>query len=661
MPTASVRQRVEHAHLAFALAVQRVLGSGRFEAACWSPYSVACALGLAATGARGATRAELIALLHGDVNQEGSDAKGIGEQGNGQEGTDANSAPPGDGNRSSESTKQSAMRGGSGELANRSEVLGTAGDLGQPGVMAGEAGVMGGQAGDLGEHSAMLSEAAVVDSGRGSRGGGGPVLGVANTLWTRADAQIRPQFTAELGRWPGGRVRTAPFHSQPEAARRLINADVAETTHGLIRELLGPGTVTADTAATLVNALYLKVAWRDAFPQHATEPRPFHTAAGPVQVPTMRLPNKRLGYASADGWQVVVLPAAGDVEAVILLPDNTNAAAPGTASADPGGAPSAVASGVANAATSGVANAAAPAVPNPATPGVANAAPTGVENAAAAGVASVTPGGAADAGPAGAVSAAAPGVPNAAAPGIASAGPGGATSAAAPGVANAAAPGVASAAPTGVANAATAGVTSATPPGVANAAASGAASTAPTGVANAVAPGVASAGPVGAASGAPAGTGNAASTGATSATPAGVGGLAVAEAALDAGTLAALLAASTPIAVDLYLPRFAVRAKANLTSALAALGAPTMFSDHADFSGIADQAMAIAGVRHEAVLTVDEQGLEGAAATGMVVRALALRRDVSEPLVVRVDRPFLFLVRHRTSGAIYFLARITRP
>jgi serpin B len=29
--------------------------------------------------------------------------------------------------------------------------------------------------------------------------------------------------------------------------------------------------------------------------------------------------------------------------------------------------------------------------------------------------------------------------------------------------------------------------------------------------------------------------------------------------------------------------------------------------------------------------------------------------------VVRVDRPFLFLVRHRTSGAIYFLARITRP
>jgi len=28
---------------------------------------------------------------------------------------------------------------------------------------------------------------------------------------------------------------------------------------------------------------------------------------------------------------------------------------------------------------------------------------------------------------------------------------------------------------------------------------------------------------------------------------------------------------------------------------------------------------------------------------------------------VRVDRPFLFLVRHRPSGAVYFLARVTSP
>ncbi len=398
MPTSTVGRQVEHAHLAFTLAVQRALAGGSVAAACWSPYSVASALGLAATGARGATRAELSALL---------------------------------------------LRGGDGGWTDDGRV--------------------GNDAGDLGGHSAMLGEASVLDgAGVGKAVGGAnvPVLDVANTLWTREDTPIHAEFTAELGRWPGGGVRPAPFHTQPDVARRLINADVAETTHGLIPELLRAGSVTADTAATLVNALYLKVAWRNAFPDRGTTPQPFRTPTGPTDVPTMRLSGKRLAYTAGGGWQVVVLPAAGDVDAVVLLPD---------------------------------------------------------------------------------------------------------------------------------------------------------------------------------------------------------GDLATAEPVLDADALAGLLGAPVPMSVDLYLPRFKVRANANLTAALGSLGVHTMFSDQADFSGISDRPIAVSSVRHEAVLTVDEQGLEGAAATAVVMRALALHRDVSEPVVVRVDRPFLFLVRHRPSGAVYFLARVTSP
>jgi serpin B len=398
LPTSTVGRQVEHAHLAFTLALQRALAGGSVTAACWSPYSVASALGLAATGARGATQAELSALL---------------------------------------------LRGGDDGWADDGRV--------------------GNDAGDLGGYCAMLGEASVLDGagpGNAVGGAGVPVLDVANTLWTREDTTIRAEFTAELGRWPGGGARPAPFHTQPDVARRLINADVAETTHGLIPELLGAGSVTADTAATLVNALYLKVAWRNAFPDRGTTPLPFRTPTGPTDVPTMRLSGKRLGYTAGGGWQVVVLPAAGDVDAVVLLPD---------------------------------------------------------------------------------------------------------------------------------------------------------------------------------------------------------GDLATAEPALDADALGGLLAAPIPMPVDLYLPRFKVRAKANLTAALGSLGVRTMFSDQADFSGISDRPMAVSSVRHEAVLTVDEQGLEGAAATGVVMRALALHRDVSEPVVVRVDRPFLFLVRHRPSGAVYFLARVTNP
>ncbi len=57
---------------------------------------------------------------------------------------------------------------------------------------------------------------------------------------------------------------------------------------------------------------------------------------------------------------------------------------------------------------------------------------------------------------------------------------------------------------------------------------------------------------------------------------------------------------------------------------------------------------------------VDEAGLEGAAATAMMMRLTAIVRE-PEPVRVEVDRPFLFLVRHRDSGALYFLARITDP
>ncbi|GAB2756767.1 serpin family protein [Amycolatopsis magusensis] len=147
-----------------------------------------------------------------------------------------------------------------------------------------------------------------------------PVLEVANTLWAWDGLELREEFTAELADWPHGSVASAPFVDDPEGARRTINADIATTTHDLIPELLTPGSVGPDTVAAVVNALYLKTAWASPFRDHATTDAPFHTPGGEVQVPTMRQ-TEQLGYAHTGGWQVVTLPAVGDVEAVVLLPD----------------------------------------------------------------------------------------------------------------------------------------------------------------------------------------------------------------------------------------------------------------------------------------------------------------------------------------------------
>jgi serpin B len=141
------------------------------------------------------------------------------------------------------------------------------------------------------------------------------------------------------------------------------------------------------------------------------------------------------------------------------------------------------------------------------------------------------------------------------------------------------------------------------------------------------------------------------------------GELAAAERELTPAALDGLLAAARPTEVQLELPRFRVTGEASLRESLAALGVRRLFEPDADLSGITDGAIRIwvDDVVHKCVLTVDEDGLEGAAATAVLSVTLAAMTPPPRPVPVHVDRPFLVLVRHRVSGALYFLARVTDP
>jgi serine protease inhibitor len=331
----------------------------------WSPYSVASALGITATGARGPTYDELARALGGDLT-------GLGR---------------------------------------------------------------------------ALTEAARLD---------GAEVAVANTLWTRLGLAFEDDYQRAVLGWPGGALHAADFRADPEGSRIKINADVEKTTRGLIKDLLAQGVITSDTAAVVVNALYLKVAWQQAFEQSATKPRPFHAPAGRLQVPTMRK-TQRMPYAEAGGWRMATLPTESDVVVDVLLPEGD--------------------------------------------------------------------------------------LPE-----------------------------------------------------------------------------------------------------------------------IDPATLTRLYDAAAQAQVDLQLPRFRLQTSAQLVSPLRALGIGTAFDpDDADFSGITrDERIYIDQVVHQAVLDVDEQGFEGAAATAIAF-ALAGAMAPPRPIKFYVDRPFLLFVRHRPTGAIYFLARITEP
>jgi serpin B len=85
-----------------------------------------------------------------------------------------------------------------------------------------------------------------------------------------------------------------------------------------------------------------------------------------------------------------------------------------------------------------------------------------------------------------------------------------------------------------------------------------------------------------------------------------------------------------------------------------------MFTDAADFSPLTeDPRLVVDEVVHQAVLRVDEQGLEGAAATAVTMRLTSMVID--EPIVVEVNRPFLLLVRHAETGVVYFFTRVVEP
>ena len=91
--------------------------------------------------------------------------------------------------------------------------------------------------------------------------------------------------------------------------------------------------------------------------------------------------------------------------------------------------------------------------------------------------------------------------------------------------------------------------------------------------------------------------------------------------------LASLLSKLRPRKVDTFLPRFKMESSFGLKPTLEAMGLKRAFSREADFTGISSvENLHLSAVLHKAYVDVNEEGTEAAAATGVVIRAMAVRR-----------------------------------
>lgn len=125
--------------------------------------------------------------------------------------------------------------------------------------------------------------------------------------------------------------------------------------------------------------------------------------------------------------------------------------------------------------------------------------------------------------------------------------------------------------------------------------------------------------------------------------------------ALKAGALEGWLQKAGNGNGPIHVPRFELEYGNKLKEALIALGLGPAFSADADFTGIQENLL-LSEVIHKTAIKVDEKGTEAAAVTRVDVVRLSLPPDL-----IRFDRPFVFAIREKNSGAVIFLGRVMDP
>lgn len=137
------------------------------------------------------------------------------------------------------------------------------------------------------------------------------------------------------------------------------------------------------------------------------------------------------------------------------------------------------------------------------------------------------------------------------------------------------------------------------------------------------------------------------------------------EASLDAASWKSAWESMSPQEVALELPKFSFTSESvSLQEAFEGLGMVQAFDPNAaDFYGMCStppkgERLYIADIVHKAMMAIDENGVEAAAATAVI---MAGDGEPPDPVSMIVDKPFVVAIVDELTGALLFLGHIHDP
>lgn len=132
---------------------------------------------------------------------------------------------------------------------------------------------------------------------------------------------------------------------------------------------------------------------------------------------------------------------------------------------------------------------------------------------------------------------------------------------------------------------------------------------------------------------------------------------------LTAGTWNQALSRFQPVKIRFSMPRHKIEASygEGMEKVLTRMGMGIAFGGDADFSGISKAIpFSIGAVIHKSLIETDEKGSEAAAVT--VLKGFGAAPVKENPIpVLRLNRPYLFAIAEKQTGAILFLGAMYNP